>query len=265
MSKPRTRFGLFVFVLFLGLATAAPGSAKDVEVQSVWAAKALVIDGLAGDWAGKPLSIHGGTKTEFAFRNDADNLYILLEFKDPLFLSTLEKTGVTVYWCAPGQNKKDNGLKFSKLVLSADELIARRRGQGRKLTDAEIAAIKAKPIHTLLMYDMVNKKERAKMASAKPSLYPDFNAAREGKGWIYEIKVPLARNENQPFGVGAAPGGVVRVGVEWGGRTEAPTQQETQFMRTLSERDAPGQDSQIRKGQPKYTFWLDVGLAATPR
>jgi hypothetical protein len=221
----------------------------------------MIINGLADDWGEVPVAAHEETKVEFAFRNDADNLYILLAFKDPHFLSTLEQSGVTIYFNAGRENKKDRGIKFTRLMLTSEELIARRRGQGRNLTDEQVAAIKAKPFHTLFLYDIVNKKDRELMAAAKPALFPDFNAVRSGGQWIFEFKIPLARNENQPFGVGVEPGGNARAGIEWGGRMAPPTQQETTFMRSMAERDAPGQDSQIRKGSPKYIFWVAVRLA----
>jgi hypothetical protein len=261
MVSQTTAFGLTGFLLLAGIVSSGLGAPNEPQVQSQWAGVPMAIDGDVGDWEGHSRNIHGMTKTEFAFRNNAEYLYILLEFKNPLTVSTLEKTGVTIYWSGSGQNKKDNGLKFTRLVLSANELLARRKGQGRKLTDDEVAAIKAKPVHTLFLYDMINKKERAKMATAKPVQYPDFNAAKEGAAWAYEIKIPLVKNENQLFGIGAEPGAKVRIGVEWGGRTEAPTQQESQFMRSITEEDVPGFDSNIRRGQPKYTFWVDVTLA----
>jgi hypothetical protein len=259
MSKRNTIFGL-VF-LSLAVALTASASSNDLAARSVWAAKALTIDGLASDWTEGPMVLHEGTKAEIAFRNDAGDLYILVVFKDPKFWSTLEKSGVTVYFNARGENKKDRGIKFIKLMLTSDQLIARRQGQGRKLTDEQIAAIKAKPIHTLFLYDIVNKKEHKMMAAAKPALLPDFNAVKSGNVWTFEIKIPLARNENQPFGVGVEPGSDVKIGIEWGGRTEPVTQQETQFSRSLSDRDVPGQDAQIRKGEPKYIFWMAVNLA----
>jgi hypothetical protein len=252
------RIVVFVpLLLSLVLIASASKSSHDLGARSVWAAKAMAIDGLASDWAGDPMAVHEGTKAEIAFRNDADDLYILLTFRDAKFLSTLEKSGLKVYF-----NKKDRGIKFARLMLSSDQLIARRKSQGRNLSDEQIAAIKAEPFHTLLLYDIINKKDREMVAAAKPALFPDFNAVKSGDVWTFEFKIPLARNENQPFGVGAEPGGDAKIGIEWGGRTELPTEQEAQFSRSMSDRDRPGQDSQVRKGWPKYVFWVAVNLAS---
>ncbi len=254
MSKRIAVFGLVI--LTLALVAPASESSGDLAARSVWAAKAMAIDGLASDWAGDPMGVHEGTKAEIAFRNDADDLYILLTFKDPKFLSTLEKSGIKVYF-----GKKERGIKFTRLMLTSDQLMARRQSQGRTLSEEQVAAIKAKPFHTLLLYDTINKKDRELMAAAKPALFPDFNAVKSGDVWTYEFKIPLARNDDQPFGIGVEPGGDARIGVEWGGRTELPTQQEAQFSRSMSERDAPGTESQVRKGWPKYAFWVAVKLA----
>lgn len=256
MSKRIAVFG--PLLLFLGLVAPASESSHDLTARSVWAAKAMAIDRLASDWAEDPLAVHEKTKAAIAFRNDADALYILLTFRDPKFLSTLEKSGIKVYF-----NKKDRGIKFNRLMLTSDELIARRKSQGRKLSEEQIAAIKAQPFHTLLLYDIINKRDRELVAAAKPALLPDFSAVKGGDVWTFEFKIPLARNENQPFGAGVEPGGNVKIGIEWGGRTDLPTEQEAQFSRSMSERDAPGQDTRIRKGWPKYIFWVAVDL--TPK
>jgi len=255
MSKRIAVFG--TLVLSLGLVAPASESSPDLAARSVWAAKAMTIDGLASDWAGDPMAAHEGTKAEIAFRNDAGDLYILLTFRDPKFLSTLEQSGIKIYF-----SKKDRGIKFMKLMLTSDQLIARRKSQGRELNDEQIAAIKARPVHTLFLYDTINKKDRELMTAAKPALFPDFNGVKSGDIWTFEFKIPLARNENQPFGVGVEPGGDAKIGIEWGGRTELPTQQEAQFSRSMSERDSPGQESQLRKGWPKHIFWVAVNLAS---
>jgi len=257
MSARKIVAGLYF--MSLGIAAAAPGSAADLSVRSVWAARGVAIDGLATEWAADPMAVHEKTKAEIAFRNDADDLYILVTFKDPKFLSTLEKSGVKVLF-----GNKDHGIKFVRMVLTSDQLIARRKSQGRTLSEEQIAEIKAKPVHTLLVYDVINKRDRELALAAKPALFPDFNAVKSGDVWTYELKMPLARTGDQPFGVGVEPGGEVRIGVEWGGRTELPAQQEAQFMRSMSERDAQGQDSQVRKGWPKYSFWVAVNLAPRP-
>ena len=259
MSKRIAVFG--PLLLALGLVATAPASSNDLAARSVWAAKAMAIDGLASDWAEDSLAVHEKTKAAIAFRNDADDLYILLAFRDPKFPSTLERSGVKVFFDTQGKNNKDRGIKFTKLMLTSDQLVARRQSQGRTLSDEQIAAIKTKPFHTLFLYDILNRKDRELMAAAKPARLPDFNAVKAGDVWTFEIKIPLARNENQPFGAGVEPGGNVNIGIEWGGRTDLPTEQPAQFSRSMSERDAPGQDSQIRKGWPRYIFWVAVNLA----
>lgn len=261
MSKRISVFG--PLLLALVLVATAPASSDDLAARSVWVAKAMAIDGLASDWTEDPLTVHEKTKAAIAFRNDADDLYVLLAFRDPKFQSTLEKSGVKVYFNTQGKNSKDRGLKFTKLMLTSDQLIARRLSQGRKLSDAQIAAIKAEPFHTLFLYDIINKKDGELMAAAKPALLPDFRAVKAGDVWTFEFKIPLTRNENQPFGAGVEPGGNVKIGIEWGGRTDLPTEQEAQFSRSMSERDAPSQDTRIPKGWPKYIFWVAVDL--TPK
>jgi len=251
----------FLTACCLGFMTPGPAFAEDLAAKSVWTGGAVQIDGLAEEWAGDAMTVHKKTKVECAFRNDADYLYILLAYKDPAFLSTLDRSGVTIYYDSRGENRKERGLKFTKVMLTADQLIARRRSQGKSLTDEQIAEIKSKPFHPMFMFGFINRKDHEQMAAAKPRLNPDFNATADGSVRLFEFKIPLTKDENHPFGLGVEPGGKVKIGVEWGGRTEAPTQQEADLTRRISDRDAPGVETQIRKGTPKYTFWLAVELA----
>jgi hypothetical protein len=59
MSKRIAMFG--TLVLSLGLVAPASESSPDFAARSVWAAKAMTIDGLASDWAGDPMAVQEGT------------------------------------------------------------------------------------------------------------------------------------------------------------------------------------------------------------
>jgi hypothetical protein len=88
--------------------------AKEKSVESKWAVSPLTIDGLVSDWEGSPLNVENKVKTEYAFRNDADNLYVLFKFNDLKYLSSIEITGMTLWIDTAGKKNKDLGVQFTK-------------------------------------------------------------------------------------------------------------------------------------------------------
>ena len=71
-------------------------------------------------------------KIDYAFKNDAENLYVLFIFKDPKYLSNIEDTGITLWFNADGKKKKRYGIKFVERQITADKyisLLEKKQGQ----------------------------------------------------------------------------------------------------------------------------------------
>jgi hypothetical protein len=88
----------------------------------------------------------------------------------------------------------------------------------------------------------------------------------------YEFAVMLRRGHELAAGVGAAPGGLIEVGFEWGGATEA------QLKRAVRNSDAGIANENTVSSSidrmagsrgvslpPKYSFWTSVELASPER
>ena len=97
---------------------------KDEIIKSQWASSPPKIDGLDQDWTAMNLYSQKNN-IKLGLRNDEKYLYILFCFTNPKYLSTVELTGLTVYFNPEGKKDKDFGLNFRKIKISADEFIAR--------------------------------------------------------------------------------------------------------------------------------------------
>jgi len=194
---------------------------KDV-IKSSWTAGPLAIDGVSGDWTGATFLTEKGVKVDYAFMNDGSHLYIFLAFKDPKYLSSIEMTGIKVYFSMDGKKNKGQGLRFYKRKATGNQVIALMEKRGEPLTEQDKASLQGDKIFYLYDWQPIDKNV-ADVLPATPGTPPDYPVFKgkmvEG-AWTYEFKIPLAKNETQPLGVGAGAGQTVKIGFEWGGISE---------------------------------------------
>jgi hypothetical protein len=267
-----THIPLFVFILIISVS----GFAREELVESKWAAQPLTIDGLGDDWEGVVFITEKKVKVDYAVRNDAQNMYVLFIFKDKKYLSTVNFTGITLYYSTEGKKKKDHAFNFAQRKVGPDELIAYLESRGEVLSEEQKQSIKAKPAYNIFMTDRVGKKDEeiSEKFQAAGAQRPGFKMSRKGSELIYEFRVPLIKSETSPRGMGVDPGQTIKIGFEWGGMTKALAErlknqgggisQEGRAGGTIdSRRTTGGAPSGASRRMPKkYDFWFDVKLAA---
>jgi hypothetical protein len=275
--------GMLGFVLVSLLAGTA--LAKDESAVSVWVADAPKVDGQADDWAGIARFVDGASKVEYAFRNDADNLYILFVFKDPKAMSSISVTGMTIYFSPEGKKDKSRGINFNRKVVNADQLIAFMEKQGQTLTEARKTELRAKNEYFLFDSSLVDGdgKVVAPAVGGGQSLPPVFRLGRSGQDVVYELRVPLSKREDHPAAIGTSAGEAIKVGFEWGGMTkemraamaarigdqgvQARSGGGSIDSNNLAEgrednSEGGGSLASMLRGPKKHSFWVDLTLAA---
>lgn len=266
-----TRGMIIAVISVSALAAAAP--AKDVTVQSGWTSSAPKIDGKADDWTGADPAVWDKGDVRYAFRNDADKLYILLVFKDPKFLSTARETGITLFFGPAGKKDKDYAVHFIRRQAPVEEAITRIERE-KTLSDAEKAQLRTKPVYAIYDHQVHNKKLKSQTGSAEAGFQPaHFRFATGQDETVFEFAVMLRRGHELAAGVGAAPGETIAVGFEWGGGTQAQLQGtarragETSIASEEASRGRIENMAGSRGGNlpPKYSFWTSVQLAAAGR
>ena len=281
--------GLIVILALTTAATlAVPGFAKDPVVDSGWAATPIRIDGASQDWQNAQFLTDKGSKVEYAVRNDGSHLYILFMFKDQMAASTIDQTGMKIYYDAADKKSKDLGVLFTRQQVTADELIAILEKRGETFTDERKAEIRKNKAYIHFNDEVINEKDLP--APSDPAVKTDPPSFRTGmqnepKALLYEIRIPLSRL-NQPGGIGAEPGQTIKIGFEWGGMTReimknimaarASGGSMARESGSSSTRGFSDDDSAVGSGggggdfraftrDPRYkkhSFWIDVKLAA---
>jgi hypothetical protein len=272
-------------VLWLGAAFCLFSAAWAAEViESRWAADPPRVDGQAAEWGADVMSSQKNLGVDLAFKNDAHNLYVLVLFKNPRYLSTMEITGITLYLSPAGKKQKDFGVRFRRKNATAEELIGSLDKQGQVLTEEKKAEIKAKPGYTLFDAEAVNKKGEvipSPVAGDKVDL-ATFRMSRSAEDFVvYELRMPLASRDVYAAAVGSGPGELIKVGFEWGGMSKklwtamrAGGEMSEESEVSGGEAGGEGEEDESPapnpsmggsvQGPKKYSFWVDLKLAQVP-
>lgn len=220
-------FGSAIAILAVGSLLAAAGAADEKIVESLWQAGPMTIDGVAQEWETSEPIIDGTSQVQYALRNDGSNLYVIMVFRSPqpgsgsgaYPKSTLDYTGMKVYFTTGEKKTKDYGILFQKKQYTADALIASMEKAGKVLTEAEKAEIRKKPTHIIFSEEIIKPKKSVapaeKPAESDPPMYRQVD---KGPLSVVEIRIPLNR-VRELGGLGAGPGQTVKLGFEWGGMT----------------------------------------------
>jgi len=279
MKHKKIIFGLCLSFAVLTLCNLSLSGAK--IIQSDWAAAPLLVDGSNADWEGVSFTEYKPTKVDYAFRNDAENLYVLFVFKAPReFMSSIRDTGMTIWLSTDEKKSKDYGIRFRIVTVSADDYIdLLEKMLNEPLPEEKKQAIKAKQSYQVFNNEVIDKEGEPISIVTGPTA-PAFNFAGTQEAVMYEFRIPIKKGEDHPVGIGTEPGNTIKVAFEWGG-TLPEDRQEKLRQQTASgaqgradsatggatdERGGGGSmtgglGSMSRLRSPKYIFWSDVQLA----
>lgn len=264
---------------------AAGFAAKDV-ITSEWVNVPQKIDGVTNDWEGYQMFTEKKVEADIGFRNDENYLYVLFIFNNPRNLSSIQGTGMTIYFNKDGKKKKNIGINFLTKSIPPDEFIAMYEKQQGPLTEEQKTQFRAQKAFTVYEYEIKSKKADKNQAVAtgegiRPAV---FRLKSEQKKVVYEFAVPLEKAADLAPGVGAKPGDPLKIGFEWGGwtpETKAAAAARLGARGSQAGMSAGGSDitgaggaigsaggglpreqlQQMRRMMPKeYTFWYDVQL-----
>jgi hypothetical protein len=253
------------------------GLSKEEEVKSYWTASPVRIDGFKDDWAGVALATEKKVKVDYAFKNDAENLYVLYIFKDPKYLSSISMTGLTLWFNPEGKKKKNYGIKFIQKQISADALISLTEKERGPLPEEKKKEIRNFPSYLINDTEIVNEKsepgsEPSESSKIKPAA---FRVMKQQNLLVFELAIPLKRMTEQTSAVGIEPGKKVAIGFEWGGMTEEMRKEAKRrsaaLERTRSSSDDAADNTAgagvgssvpmgLLSGPAKYSFWVEVQL-----
>jgi hypothetical protein len=277
MKKPEFVKTLSLFLLVFTITFFS--FSKEKTIASNWVAAPLSIDGSNEDWADVNFNFEKKVSVDYAFKNDAENLFVLFMFKDPKYLSSINATGMTIWFNTEGKKKQHYGLKFARQRVKADAFISILEQRRGTLSEEEKNKIRANPNYFLHNAQVINKKSKSS-SQAPPSegvIPAIFRAQKQKETIVYEFAIPLKRATELAPGIGTEPGKTVKVCFEWGGMTKEMKEARMKRLARASESRPPTSNRaggswskgssygssmpRVGQGAKKYSFWVDVQLA----
>ena len=282
-------FVKILLLIFMTLTVFLVGISKKKIVNSYWTTTPRKIDGFDKDWVDRAFNFEKKFQVDYAFKNDAEYLYVLFKFKDPKYLSSIQATGMTMWFNTEGEKKKHYGLKFTEKEVSADVYIAILEQTQGDIPEEMKKELLSNASYFIADIKVINKKSKSpsqvsENADKKPAKY---NVKMQENALINEFAIPLDRKTDLAPGIGTKPGKIIKVGFEWGGMTaemrkawiknrasgaktqvRSPTNIQSESGRGRGASASPALATQgtgnltaLRKASKKYSFWVDVQLA----
>jgi len=263
-------------ILFLAIAAASGAGVPSVH--SRWAAAPIAVDGRADEWAGDGLIHDEKSGTDFAFRNDGRDIYVLAVVNNAEAAKALRASGLKIFGRPGRRGSTASGVLFVARDVSAEAYIGWEVSQGAVLTEAEKAELRKAGRRELHLAFAVGATGSifGPIGRAARGLNPEFAVAeREGRTTC-EFRIPLAPPDQVPGGIGAEPGGTLRLSFDWGGgesrEMSTPASAATQTSRsgyvsgtgrTWSQEFLDTFDSMSKPSSnaKKYSFSVEVKLA----
>jgi len=270
------RIGLIIAVCALII----PAAAKDKIIESRPMAVPIQVDGNAADWPPDGLTLEKDVNVSYAFQNDATNLYVLFQFNEAKYVSSIEATGLTLWVNDDGKEKKNYGLHFYRKTAPAADLIKMLESDGQTLTDDKKKEFMSRPQYMIWTSDVINKKGEA---LPHPGVSAGtFRMAKTPKTVVYELVLPLALLSDPGAEKKWDASQPLKIGFEWGGLTEEMKKAQASNLGDQGVRASAGESdlgSQIGSGESaefrapgsslagmrslaakykKYDFWLDL-------
>ena len=226
----------------IGIAAMA-AAAETLRIESVWSTEAPTVDGKLTEWSA-PLVTLGSTPLSLGVRNDGQFVYVALASSDPATRMMLGAAGFTVWMDPSGKNKKSFGITVPPTLKG---LGMRGRGAGGgpsgqdgQPPDSQSAPPQGQPgssgqegqkdpaqtgpggsagppIGTITSIEIAgaSKDDRRRFELTYARTIGLDVAARAAEGvLVYELKVPLAVSEAQPYGAKSSPGATIGLGIE---------------------------------------------------
>lgn len=196
------------------------GGCKTQEVSNHWSSQPVQVDGQMTDWAGIPANYLEDSGVQLGLCYDNQNLYILFRFSNQAWARAIRMGGVTLWLDNSGKKKKDFGIRYTggpSLSEMQGQGMAGEGGFWESLTPEQKERLKQRQASMADQITVIDKKRDQEIAlRADGSGGPAFGFANLQGIYTYEFSIPLQKGDVFDYGIGAEPGQIICLGLEWG-------------------------------------------------
>ena len=195
----------------LGAILLAEGCGSSLELTSEWTSRDVSIDGVSADWPDMQTRI-AGPDVRIGIKHDKDNLYVCLTSPSRSTQFQMLALGTTVWFDADGKKNKTFGIQFPVQGLL----------QGRRFTPPANPDEAKRVMESLVaaaqrQFEIIGPGtgERKKFAD-RLARGIDVHLGYDDGTLTYELKMPLRRTAENPYGATPDPEKPLGIGFETG-------------------------------------------------
>ncbi|NMC42785.1 MAG: hypothetical protein GYA46_02605 [candidate division Zixibacteria bacterium] len=202
------------------LPAASPVSGKTVELTSHRIDQPIQVDGARIGWPDRSILFFSEEEVFIGATNDADNLYLILQFRNPDWARWIRMGGLTIYVDPEGKKGKDFKLKFTGGPTMKEITAASGKsgsGQDRRMpenSEGRGPGANDEVENPFLCYQKKYLAEKAIPMDGSEG--PAAAGAMDKEFFVYEFSIPLKESTVKMFGLGAKPDKPIGVGFIWG-------------------------------------------------
>ena len=220
-------FACYAAALLPAIVPAPATAGGTAEFTSAWAADTITVDGSTADWNDRMCYLED-MKGVINVCNDDRYLYVSLLSGDREIMRQIMMSGLTLWFDPANGKQKKFGFRFRTGMGrrptpprdgdSASPGVLRPGSesshQKEKIDEAEIQKRFAERMENMKSFEIIGPDTSRNEIPMTDSTGVEAQTGFFRGAFVYEIKVPLARTDGQPFGVDAAPGGTIAIGIE---------------------------------------------------
>jgi len=170
--------------------------------------EAIAIDGINEEWIGQ-LKVIDRTGLALGVKRDREFLYLAVLFSDSPYRTQVLNQGMTVWFDPDGGKDKIIGISFPSGNMA---------GPGFRDPGAPDGSDREPPVEANCFLVLgPGKDQRTQMGFSEDEVI-QVKAAEAGPTLFYELKIPLGRSGDQPYGIGVKSDRKLGLGLTVSGR-----------------------------------------------
>ncbi|MGB2868390.1 MAG: hypothetical protein WBD36_08065 [Bacteroidota bacterium] len=189
--------------LLIPLGGLLAGCSSSLELQSVWPADQIKVDGVASEWPGKVWVEK--SDVQFGIANDSTDLYVAIVASKAELRRQITVRGLTVWFDPLGRQKKSIGIRYPLPRMrraAADNPDEQPEAQLGPMAEFEyLTPLEPDPLRVPVV---AARGIQLQLKTGEHSL-------------VYELKIPIRASSDHPYTLESSPGSTIAVCLEIGG------------------------------------------------
>ena len=199
------------FFFILALSFFVQVNCSTLELESTWKDRDITMDGKGGDWLGAKYYFEDSA-VSVGLINDEQYLYVSMMTENPMLRAQIMRQGLIVWLDPQGGKNKTFGIKFP-LGRQGGEEEGERMDPRDMMDEMAREEMMQRLQETMTELEVLGPDEKVLGRVDIEDAQGIEVKMRNARGiFVYELKIPLASSEENPFAVGVEPGDIIGVG-----------------------------------------------------